>query len=202
MFDRRQLPAPAANAGLTAWSPSFLANGLIIDNPSSAWLLVSPGNYYVPPYTFGWRRPLPGVGSITILYVAPPNGLQPLYGGAAAQATADEASEVADNGFTTESGVIPGTFLLSGTGHTAIAATGTSVALRTSTRIKQVVIKADSQNATVIYVGTATVTNSNNAATGGFQMNPGDVHGFPETDLANIFINGNAGDGVSYEWFT
>lgn len=97
--------------------------------------------------------------------------------------------------------VIPGRFVLTGSGHTAIAATGTAVPLRATTPIKQVAIRADRENAATIYLGVAGVTADNVALTGGHHLYPGDAIVFPESNLANIFVNGTLGDGVSYTWW-
>jgi hypothetical protein len=97
--------------------------------------------------------------------------------------------------------IIPGKFVLTGTGVTKVAVTGTRVALRASTAMKQVFVRARVTNVGTLYLGGATVTNSETALTGGLQLAPGDLIAFPELNLANIFIVGLAGDGVSYVWF-
>lgn len=97
--------------------------------------------------------------------------------------------------------VIPGVFLLTGSGVTLVVVTGTAVALRAATTIKQVMVKARASNAGTVYLGKSGVTNDETATTGGLQLSPGDMVSFPETDLAHIFVNGTAGDGVSYAWW-
>jgi hypothetical protein len=96
--------------------------------------------------------------------------------------------------------VIPGQFSLAGSGVRLVAVSGAAVALRAATTIKQVMVKARRTNLATLYVGAAGVTADETAATGGFQLDPGDIVSFPESDLAHIFVNGTAGDGVSYAW--
>lgn len=98
--------------------------------------------------------------------------------------------------------VIPGVFTLAGQGIKLVAVTGTAVAIRATTVAKQVIVKARAANAGTIYLGTATVTNDETAGTGGLQLSPGDMVAFPLADLALIFINGIAGDGVSFAYWT
>lgn len=98
--------------------------------------------------------------------------------------------------------VTAGRFVLGGSGDRLVAVTGTAIALRASTKVQQVMVKARKLNAGTVYVGTATVTNDETAGTGGFQLAAGDIVSFPVDDLANVFINGTAGDGVSYLYWT
>lgn len=98
--------------------------------------------------------------------------------------------------------IIPGVFALSGNGVKLVAVTATAIALAAgSTPTKVVMVKARRANAGTIYLGTATVTN-NEAATGGLQLDPGDFAVFTATDLHTIFINGAAGDGVTFAYWT
>jgi len=89
---------------------------------------------------------------------------------------------------------------LVGTGHKDVAVTGTAVALRSSTACTSVTVKADTANAATIYVGISTVTNDETAGTGGLQLEPGESIAIDVANLATVFINGTAGDGVSYMW--
>lgn len=98
--------------------------------------------------------------------------------------------------------IIPGIFQVGGSGVTKIAVTGTRVALRASTAVKVIIVKARSSNVGTLYVGDSTVTNNETATTGGLQLDPGDMVTFTETEIADIFINGTAGDGVSYMFWT
>lgn len=95
-----------------------------------------------------------------------------------------------------------GDFTLAGQGATLIAVTGTAIALRAATTIQQVMLRARTLNVGIVYVGSSTVTNNETAGTGGLQLSPGDYVVFPESDLAHIFVNGAAGDGVSYMFWT
>lgn len=92
-----------------------------------------------------------------------------------------------------------------GSGHANVAGGPTSTPLRTSTVIKRVRIKADSDNAAIIYVGTSSVTANEVTTTGGFQLNAGDTLDIEATslNLANIYIHSTtAGVGVSYLYWT
>lgn len=97
---------------------------------------------------------------------------------------------------------VPGRFALGGTGHTDGTGLGSAVPLRASTSCVQVSIQADLDNAGTVYVGISTVTGDNASLTGGRHLDPGGAWGFPESDLAHVYIVGAAGDGVSYAWFT
>ena len=92
--------------------------------------------------------------------------------------------------------------VLAGQGHAAVAVTGTAVALKSSTACKQVMVRADPGNAALLYLGTSTVTNDETAGTGGLQLSPGDAATFPVANVATTFINGTAGDGASYMYWT
>lgn len=95
-----------------------------------------------------------------------------------------------------------GDFALAGQGVTLVAVGGTAIALHAATTIQQVMLRARVTNSGIVYVGSSTVTNNETAGTGGLQLSPGDYIVFPESDLAHIFVNGAAGDGVSYMFWT
>jgi hypothetical protein len=95
---------------------------------------------------------------------------------------------------------LPATGVLTGSGHKDIVVTGTAVALRTTTTCTSVIVKADSGNGQTIFVGISTVTNNETAGTGGLQLEPGESIALDIADLADVFINGTSGDGVSYLW--
>lgn len=97
--------------------------------------------------------------------------------------------------------VVPGTFTPGGNGATAVAVTGTAVALRATTPCSVVLIKAHRANGATLYLGTSTVTDDTDPATGGFQIDPGDMVAVSTNDLAAVYVNGTAGDGVSYWWW-
>lgn len=98
--------------------------------------------------------------------------------------------------------VIPGVFTLAGQGVRLVAVTGTAIAIKATTVAKQVIVKARAANAGTIYLGASTVTADETAGTGGLQLSAGDMVAFPVADLALVFINGTAGDGVSYAYWT
>lgn len=97
--------------------------------------------------------------------------------------------------------IIPGLFTLGGSGVTLVAINSTAIALRASTLVKVTMVKARAANAGLVYVGAAGVTDDETPTTGGFQLAAGDIIVFTETNLANVFLNGAAGDGVSYVWW-
>lgn len=97
-------------------------------------------------------------------------------------------------------GIVPGTFVMAGSGARLVAVTGTAVTLRAATLSKVIMIKARLSNVGTIYIGASNVTANETAATGGFQMAPGDALVLGDDDLSDIYINGTAGDGVSYCW--
>jgi len=82
-----------------------------------------------------------------------------------------------------------------------VAATGTAIALATANDVDWLVMKAPRTNETIIYVGASTVTRGTTkggASTDGLPLAPGDDVTFGGCDLADVFINGTAGDGVYY----
>lgn len=95
-----------------------------------------------------------------------------------------------------------GLFTLAGSGVRVVAVAGTRIALRAATSCQQVMVKARRANAGIVYLGGSGVTNDETAGTGGLQLSAGDMVVFPVDNLANVFINGAAGDGVSYAWWT
>jgi len=97
--------------------------------------------------------------------------------------------------------IAPGTFTLGGNGVTKVSVTGTAVVLHAAQACQVAMVKARKANVGTVYVGTSSVTNDETAGTGGLQLSPGDVITFSETDLSHLYINGAAGDGVSYLWW-
>lgn len=99
--------------------------------------------------------------------------------------------------------IVPGVFGLAGNGVAKVVSTNTAVAIAaSSTPSKVLMLKARSANAGTVYIGTSTVTNNETAATGGLQLDPGDMIVFTATDLATVYVNGSAGDGVSFLYWT
>lgn len=95
-----------------------------------------------------------------------------------------------------------GLFSLAGSGVRVVAVAGTPIALRAATPCQQVMVKARRANAGTLYLGGAGVTRDETAGTGGLQLAAGDMIVFPVDNLGNVFVNGAAGDGVSYLWWT
>lgn len=96
--------------------------------------------------------------------------------------------------------IVPGVFTLTGQSVKKVAVTGTRVQLHASLTVKVVMIKARATNSGTIYLGTVTVTNDE-TATGGLQLDPGDLIAFTDTDIGNVYLNGAAGDGVTFLWW-
>jgi len=98
-------------------------------------------------------------------------------------------------------GTVTGTVIVDNLGTTVIAGqktvavTDTAVKLTTSsTPIKNgVIIQALVNNSTTVVVGPSTVTTAN-----GFQLQAGQSTSLAIDDLASVYINGTAGDGVCF----
>ena len=97
--------------------------------------------------------------------------------------------------------VRPTLFTPTGSGVTVLATTGTAVAIRAATPSGKAVIKARRANAGTVYLGTSTVTDDEDPDTGGLQLDPGDFIVVSGTNLGDLWIDGAAGDGVSYAWW-
>lgn len=98
--------------------------------------------------------------------------------------------------------VVPGTFTPAG--QRAVILTGaTALALASSsTPVAVVLIKARRANAGIVYWGNSNVTADENASTGGYQLDPGDMVTVATADLADEYIRGTSGDGVTIRWYT
>lgn len=92
--------------------------------------------------------------------------------------------------------------VLAGTGHRDIASTGVALSLRSSTVCRRLVVKADKANVGIIYVGIVGVLGSNDANNGGYQLDPAGAITLNVQNVATVYINGTAGEGVSYAWWT
>jgi hypothetical protein len=91
---------------------------------------------------------------------------------------------------------------LAGTGHKDIASTGVAVALKGSTPCRKVQVKADSGNGAVVYLGISTVTNNETEATAGYQLAAGEEVIWEVANVNTLYINGTAGNGCSFAWWT
>lgn len=79
-------------------------------------------------------------------------------------------------------------------GQKTVAVTNTAVALATSTTVKNgIIVQALAANSTTVVVGPFTVTTAN-----GFQLQPGQATSIAIDNLATVYVNGTAGDGVCY----
>lgn len=89
--------------------------------------------------------------------------------------------------------------LLAGHGGRAIAAGPTRTALAAgATPALRITVKAWVTNTNTLYLGTLTVTADTNITTGGFQLSPGESMTFGIEDVADVYIHGTAGEGVSF----
>lgn len=291
----------ALGTDLQSFSPGFVAYGIIVDNDTGNWLLITPGNYIVPPWTYGWSQPLNGTQAVSVIVQPGPTIIPSVNLGTFVRLLLTEERVPQSNGFTAvtsasisstiviagpvavtgtvgintpvdvsgsnvnanitnaltiagvvsitgavsvggtvdvsgstvtatisntvtitgtvtignivggtvnigtvtgDVSIVPGIFQVGGSGVTVVAVTGTRVALRATTAVKVIIVKARTANAGTLYLGDSTVTNNETATTGGLQLDPGDMVTFTETDIADIFINGTAGDGVSYMFWT
>jgi hypothetical protein len=92
--------------------------------------------------------------------------------------------------------------LIGGTGSKAVAAGPVATALiGSATPCVRVTVKAWVTNTATLYVGLSTVT-SDNTATGGFQLSPGEAMTFGIDDLADVYIHGTAAQGASFLYET
>lgn len=97
--------------------------------------------------------------------------------------------------------VVPGTFTLAGQSAKLVAVTGTRVPFAAaSTLIKMVMVEARAANVGTVYLGSSSVTNDE-GSNGGLQLQPGALVAFPCNDLATVYVNGAAGDGVSFMYW-
>ena len=97
--------------------------------------------------------------------------------------------------------VVPGTFTLAGQSAKLVAVTGTRVPFAAApTLAKMVMAEARATNAGTVYLGSSTVT-ADETATGGLQLQPGALVAFPCNDLATVYVNGAAGDGVTFMYW-
>lgn len=110
---------------------------------------------------------------------------------------------VAISGVSGNVDIVPGVFALTGNGVKLVAVTHTAVALVAgATPSKVLIVKGRRANAGTVYLGISTVTDDETPATGGLQIDPGDVLAFTATDLRTVYINGLAGDGVTFAYWS
>lgn len=83
-------------------------------------------------------------------------------------------------------------------GQTALSATGTAVVLGSSALINGVIITANASNVSLITLGTSSVTNTTNGLGNGYVLQAGGSISFAVANLSSIWVNGSAGDWVSY----
>ena len=91
----------------------------------------------------------------------------------------------------------------SGARHKNVQSNGVAVPLiGSATPCRRVRVKADAANGAIIYLGGSAVTNDETEATGGYQLEAGDEVLVEVADVATLYINGTAGQGVSYFYWT
>ena len=95
---------------------------------------------------------------------------------------------------------VPSTTLLAApfTGQVKIAVTSTAVVLGSHTFSNGVIVKASSQNTASILIGPSGVTTTNDGTGNGYPLVPGEAISIAAANLSQIFINGTAGDFVSF----
>lgn len=85
------------------------------------------------------------------------------------------------------------------TGQAVIAVTGTAVQLGTNTLQNGIIIKALSSNTASILVGGSGVNNSSNGSGNGYILKPGEASAFSSSNSNQFWVNGTAGDIVTFE---
>jgi len=95
-------------------------------------------------------------------------------------------------------GDISGAGALPLTGQKLIAVSGTAIAIGSGTLINGVIVKALSGNGADITIGGSAINSTTTGAGNGYVLSPGEAMSFAVNNLAKIFINGTAGDGISY----
>ena len=83
-------------------------------------------------------------------------------------------------------------------GQKAIATTGTAVQLGTGALVNGVTITANINNSAPMTVGPTGVTNTQTGSGNGYILQPGASMSFSISNLSPIYLNGTAGDFVSY----
>ena len=83
-------------------------------------------------------------------------------------------------------------------GQKKIATTGTAVQLGSGALVNGVIITANINNAAPISIGPVGVNNTQDGTGNGYILNPGTSIAYSATNLSPIYINGTAGDFVSY----
>lgn len=87
---------------------------------------------------------------------------------------------------------------VSTTGQVVIEDTGVAVQLPSAALVNGVVIKAYSENSDPILVGDASVTNAFDGTGNGDIIEPGERASYGVPNLDVLYINGTAGDFISY----
>ena len=80
----------------------------------------------------------------------------------------------------------------------AIATTGTAIQLSTGALVNGVTITANINNAAPMTVGPTGVNNTQTGSGNGYILQPGASMSFSISNLSPIYLNGTAGDFVSY----
>ena len=83
-------------------------------------------------------------------------------------------------------------------GQKKITTTGTAVQLGSGALVNGVIITANINNAAPISIGPVGVNNTQDGTGNGYILNPGTSIAYSATNLSPIYINGTAGDFVSY----
>ena len=83
-------------------------------------------------------------------------------------------------------------------GQSLLSVTGTATVLGSGPLINGVIITANASNASFITLGTSSVTNTTNGSGNGYVLQAGGSISFAVANLSSIWVNGSAGDWVSY----
>ncbi len=83
-------------------------------------------------------------------------------------------------------------------GQIKIAATGTAVQLPSNALVNGIVIKARSLNAAAGFVGSASVTRTDDGTGNGFALLPGEAMSYATSNSSAVWINGTIGDVFYY----
>lgn len=168
----------------------------------TTWRNITQGTTLSSPPTVGTIQPVdkavnnvyvtnfPAVQAISATALPLPSGAST----AALQTTGNSTLTSINSGIA----ALGGTQLSVTSGQTKIATTGTAVQLGTGALVNGVVITANLNNSGPITVGPAGVNNTQNGTGNGYMLYPGASMSYAVSNLSPVYINGTAGDFVTY----
>lgn len=180
LSDARIVPV---DQNLLSWEPGFSINGIAIDNNTGNWLRISAGNmagdFFVPPFCYGWQQKVVGARSLTMRVWPGPATLPSVAGeGDAVKVFATAETLRTSIGYTSQIATAVINNLESSFDTevltTVVAVSNTPVLLPAVALAGRsaVLLQSAPDNTFTIFVGGATVT-ADEASTGGIQMLPG-----------------------------